>query len=181
MAPTVNDLRRHANVGFMRKLALGYLVPHNPEKSVRRHELFGTPIIRRVVMGTVGKNFDEPNYDSNYRLNRSRNRLEAATHFAMQGSVFNEKRHGIVGLGCIPLLAFDCSVGGASGVISGALIGAVMIAEVQLVALQRYNRARMIVRANDELAKGETFSEGYVNDFGLDSEAYASWSQDGLD
>ena len=48
---------------------------------------------------------------------------------------------------------------------------------VALVALQRYNRARMLKRVNDELAAGESISYGDKNWTGVDYRAEVAFDR----
>jgi hypothetical protein len=65
----------------------------------------------------------------------------------------------------------------ADGLIEGrgTAVSAISIfgigANLALVALQRYNRARMIQNVNSELKLGHVFREGYENYLGIDSRA----------
>ena len=56
---------------------------------------------------------------------------------------------------------------GANAVLAGG--------NLALVALQRYNRARMIKRVDEELQTGNSFRAGYENDFGIDALAVANF------
>jgi hypothetical protein len=53
---------------------------------------------------------------------------------------------------------------------SAAALGTAAI-HLPIIALQRFNRSRMIQRVNAELANGETYDPSYRNSFGIDSRA----------
>lgn len=174
--PTFQDLQDNAKTTVFRHALARYLIPKNYERSIRRHERLGTPIVRKVVMATTGKDRAAPHFDSNYRLNRSRNPLERSVHYALYGSVYNEKVHTLGALALEAGAACDFYNGGA--VYNTVGVAATVLAlgtQATLVALQRYNRARMIKRANEELANGATFSPGYRNSFGIDETAYTAY------
>lgn len=135
--PTFYDLKKHAEAGFIRRGLARYFIPNNYQRSIKIHRALGTPIIRAVVMGTVGR-MTSPGDGGNYRTDHSRSRLEAAINFAFRGSVFNE------------VVRFITNAIGSSF-------------NLGLVALQRYNRARMIQRADEELMQGSQFREDYKN------------------
>ena len=87
--------------------------------------------------------------------------------------MFNEVVHTAAAAQNISVIAADVMssvdyhVLGASGYVGAgalALNGAV-------VALQRYNRARMLARVNSELAAGESFSYSGENWTGIDARA----------
>lgn len=135
--------------------------------------MFGSAIVRKAVMGTADRlTPKEPNYDSQYRLNRTKGKLEAAAEFALGGSVINEGIH----TGMFVVTEVGLLLGEILGDIesSGAAIGTAII-HLPLIALQRYNRSRMIQRVNDELANGAVFDLGYRNSFGIDSRAVESY------
>ena len=61
--------------------------------------------------------------------------------------------------------------------ISLAFNTAIAGSQLSLVALQRYNRARMVKRINEELANGATFRNGYENWAGIDARAMENYRE----
>jgi 8-oxo-dGTP pyrophosphatase MutT (NUDIX family) len=167
-APSLHQLVRFAGPGWLRAAALRYLIPRDPDAAVRRHERLGTPLVRKLVMGTFGR-IVRSKYGTNYTLNEQLRPLEAATEFALYGSVFNEVLH--------LYLAVDLFLDVIGGVWSGTFDGDVisqstaLVANLALVALQRYSRARMVRAANGFLARGRGYRDGYRNWAGLDQRA----------
>ena len=166
--PSFYDLQDHAESSLVRRGIARYLIPRNYEKSIRRHQALGSPIVRKVVMGTIGRTTTS-GQGGNYRLDSSRSPIEASANFAFRGSVFNEAVHTIGALPSSFLLA-DSIIGG-----KGVTVPAISIAGIgfnlALVALQRYNRARMIQNVDTELRSGNVFREEYINYLGIDSRA----------
>lgn len=175
--PTFHELQDNAQSGLLRRATARYLIPRNYDRSIRRHERLGTPIIRKVVLFAMGRYKPEVLTHSNYALDKERGRLESSVDFALRGSVRNERIH-MQGLGmeAVAMGAFlDLGLTGGEGVsaiIGASLCAGVMAVHGELVALQRYNRARLIKRADEELAQGAQFSPGYTNEFGIDERAY---------
>jgi hypothetical protein len=123
-------------------------------------------------MGTVGRPIP-PGSGGNYRLDNRKSRIEAATNFAFKGSVFNELVH--------TLFAVPGSYAIANNIIDGRFditsVGnsAVVGFNLALVALQRYNRARMIKRIDEELLSGATYLPDYKNYLGIDARAVENY------
>jgi 8-oxo-dGTP pyrophosphatase MutT (NUDIX family) len=167
-APSLHQLVRYAGPGWLRAAALRYLIPRDPDAAVRRHERWGTPLVRKLVMGTFGR-IARSKYGTNYTLNEQLRPLEAATEFALYGSVFNEVLHLYLAVD----LFLDVIGGVWSGTFDGDVISqsTVLVANLALVALQRYSRARMVRAANGFLARGRGYRDGYRNWAGLDQRA----------
>ena len=167
-SPSLYELRRFAGVGLVRAALLRYLIPRDPDASVRRHELFGSPLVRKLVMGTVGR-LSRSGGGGNYRLGQGRSPSEAVTRFALRGSVFNEVWHILAAFFAARSAIADAVVGQFG---PGFVIGAVaVVVNLGLVALQRYNRARMVRAANRFLARGLGYPSVYRNWAGLDQRA----------
>ncbi|OLT04521.1 hypothetical protein BJF90_22045 [Pseudonocardia sp. CNS-004] len=166
--PTVHQLLRSTRSGRLRGALLRYLIPRDAHASVRRHERFGSPLVCKVVMGTVGR-MTRAGEGTNYRLDGSRPPLEAVTGFAVRGSVINELIH----LAAAVYTVLPVIAGLAAGRFGATfVINAVAVAvNVALVALQRYNRARMVRAADRFLAAGHGYRAGYRNWAGLDRRA----------
>lgn len=175
--PNFYDLQQHAESGPIKRGIARYLIPRNYEKSIRRHQAIGSPIVRKVIMGTTGR-LSVPGQGGNYRLDHKRSPIEASTNFAFKGSVFNEVVHT---LGAIP-----SSIALTEGLIAGrgATVSAISVAGIgfnmALVALQRYNRARMIQNIDNELQSGFVYRENYINYLGIDCRAVDNYIVDQL-
>lgn len=166
--PNIYELEKNAEANIVKRGLARYLITQNYERSLKWHQRLGTPIVRKLVMGTVGR-LSHSGSGGNYRLDDSRSRIEAATNFAVRGSVFNEAVHTVV--------AMPASVEVANAVLEGRYGTGVAVNaglagfNLALVALQRYNRARMVKRVDEELQSGATFREGYENWLGIDHRA----------
>lgn len=172
--PSFYDLANHAEAGVVTRGLTRYLTTHNYERSIRFYERMGMKYVRKIVMSTLGR-MSTPGSGGNYRLNELSSDLEAAHNFAYGGSAFNEAVHTVallpVALGlCDSVL--DERLDGYS-VAQTLMIGA----NVALVGLQRYNRARMIKRVDEELKCGKTFHRNYENWTGIDAGAVARYEQ----
>lgn len=55
LRPDFNELMDNAEAGLARRAIARYLIPRDADASVKRHERFGTPIVRKIVMGTIGR------------------------------------------------------------------------------------------------------------------------------
>ena len=172
LEPTVNDLMEYSEASVARRALTRYFFTRNPEKTIQRHEKLGTPLIRQLVMGTVGRLFPRNHQGwSNYRLDKTKRPIDAAMRFAVSGSVFNEVIHTAAAAHNIAVIASDVmtSVHRLEGLASST--PGFFALNVALVALQRYNRARMLKRVNDELAAGESLGYGDRNWTGVDYRA----------
>lgn len=163
--PTFNDLLDNAEAGVMKRALNAYLFSRNPERTIKIHKFLGAAATRSVIMNTYGKYF--PRWSgSNYRTDASKSRLEGATRFAVGGSVFNEAVHAGVAIWNVGivyfLIQFDRSI---------IFNSAAIVFNSALVSLQRYNRAKMVVRINEELEAGREYDDEYTNWLGLDSRA----------
>lgn len=159
--PSFNDILDNNDAGLGGKILSRYLFSRNPERTEKLHRFLGAAITRKLIMGTYGKYYPR-RAGSNYRTDPNVSRLESATNFAVGGSVFNELYHTAVAAAYIPSL-LDGNVEQYN------LFGFAL--NMALVSLQRYNRARMTIRINEELAKGETYSPSYSNYLGIDGSA----------
>jgi hypothetical protein len=90
--PNFYDLQDNAEAGFIKRSIGRYFFTRNYERSIRIHRAIGSPLVRKVVMGTVGR-ISQPGSGGSYRLDHSRSRLESAVNFSVRGSVFNEVVH----------------------------------------------------------------------------------------
>lgn len=172
--PSVDDLVNYAEANIAQKALTRYFFSSQPERTVQRHERLGTPLIRAAVMGTVGRLFPRNHYGwSNYRLDKSKRPIDAAMSFATGGSVFNEVIHTGAAAQNISIIAADVmsSVDHHLLTANGYVGIGFFALNTALVTLQRYNRARMLVRINEELAAGESFSEQAKNWTGVDARA----------
>ena len=170
--PSFYDLQDHAEASLLKRGIARYLIPRNYEKSIRRHQALGSPIVRKVVMGTIGR-ITTSGQGGNYRLDSRRSPIEASANFAFRGSVFNEAVHTIGALPSSFLLANGLIEGKGVTVSTISLVGIGF--NLSLVALQRYNRARMIQNVDTELRAGNVFREGYENYLGIDGRAVDSY------
>ena len=166
--PSFYDLQDHAESSLVRRGIARYLIPRNYEKSIRRHQALGSPIVRKVVMGTIGR-ITTSGQGGNYRLDSRRSHIEASTNFAFRGSVFNEAVHTIGALPSMIVIADGLIEGRPSVASAVSVVGCGF--NLALVALQRYNRARMIQTVDTELRSGNVFREEYINYLGIDSRA----------
>ena len=166
--PSFYDLQDHAESSLVRRGIARYLIPRNYEKSIRRHQALGSPIVRKVVMGTIGRTTTS-GQGGNYRLDAKRSPIEASANFAFRGSVFNEVVHTIGALPSMIVIADGLIEGRPSVASAVSVVGCGF--NLALVALQRYNRARMIQNVDNELRSGYVFREGYENYLGIDGRA----------
>ena len=166
--PSFYDLQDHAESTLIRRGIARYLIPRNYEKSIRRHQALGSPIVRKVVMGTIGRT-TKSGQGGNYRLDAKRSPIEASANFAFRGSVFNEVVHTVAALPSVIVIADGLIEGRPSVASTVSVVGCGF--NLALVALQRYNRARMIQNVDNELKSGYVFREGYENYLGIDARA----------
>ncbi|MFI5212410.1 MAG: hypothetical protein ACHQTE_00425 [Candidatus Saccharimonadales bacterium] len=170
--PGFYDLEKNAEVGFVRRAFGRYLTTRNYDRSIKMHTMLGTPLIRKVVMGTAGR-MHHSGSGGNYRLEGDKSKIEAATNFAYKGSVFNEVVHAVAALPSAAVVTMDALTNNFD---VGAEINIGTFAfNAALVALQRYNRARMIKRVDEELQEGATYRPGYENKFGIDHRAVENY------
>ncbi|MDB5185075.1 MAG: hypothetical protein JWN38_883 [Candidatus Saccharibacteria bacterium] len=167
--PNFQDLEQHAEAGIVKRGIARYLFSRNPERSIKVHTCLGAPVVRAVLMGTYGRLIPRSG-GSNYRTDPSKSRLEAATRFAVGGSVFNEAVHTALVAWNTEILVNDIS-DGHNFTVSAIATGV----NAALVSLQRYNRARMVVRVNEELEAGATYRDTYENYLGIDHRAAVNY------
>lgn len=172
--PSFYELQDRAEAGVIKRGITRYLTTRNYERSIKLHTYLGSPLTRKAVMATVGRNIP-PGTGGSYRLDNSKSKIEAATNFAYSGSVFNEVVHTVGGLPVTSMVVSDVIEGkyGTGFVVNSLAAGA----SLALVALQRYNRARMIKRVDEELQGGNQFRSGYENWAGIDSRAVKNYEE----
>lgn len=165
--PGIYDLINNAEAGSSKRLLNRYLMPRDYDRSIKLHKAIGAPIVRKLVLKT-DKRKRSSKGGSNYRLDATKSKIEAATSFAVGGSVYNEAAHSAIAMPTGAMMT-DALLEGKFG--TGAMYAGITGANLALVSLQRYNRARMLKRADEELASGATFSPGYKNWLGVDHRA----------
>jgi len=170
--PNFYDLQKNAEAGIVKRGIARYLITRNYDRSIKWHERLGSPIVRKIVMGTIGR-ISHSGSGGNYRLDKTRSPIEAATNFAFSGSVFNEVVHTVAAM---PTTA------GVVGLIAEGKYGIDLAANtfvtgfnLAMVALQRYNRARMIKRVDEQLQEGKTYRGTYENWLGIDARAITNY------
>jgi hypothetical protein len=141
---------------WSKRIARRYFITHNYERSIKVHEALGSKVIRKVVMGTAGK-LRRERYNSNYHIGVEGSPLDRAAKYAFKGSVINEVIHGAQGY-LLSAVAIKNLIEDGNTSPFVATFGAINLG---LVALQRYNRARMINYLDDALSSGRGFSEEY--------------------
>ena len=154
-------------LGFARRALSRYLFPKNIDASIRRHERLGTPIVRKVVMGTVGRAAFRlfPNHQDLFNYFLPEPSLEGAMSFSTKGTVVNEAIHmGVAAEIALTNLhtgnytqpfveAFANPTWYHTGDLLISTPSAIAI-NLGLVAVQRYNRARAARVANRALEHG---------------------------
>lgn len=169
--PNLNDLMDNAEAGFARRAIARYLFSRNPERSVKAYTHLGMPLVRKVVMATGGRIVPQRDgIGTNYHTDNSKSVIERSTRFAVGGSVFNEVVHTALAANSVHNM-INHFADSSSPAISISAFGV----NAALVGLQRYNRARMHVRINEELAAGNTFDPDYTNWLGIDGRAVANY------
>jgi hypothetical protein len=167
--PNARDLQQYAPADIVRRGLARYLLPRNPARTVRIHTYLGAPLTRALIMKTYGRLIPRTPF-SNYRTDPYKSRIEAATTFALGGSVFNEAVHAAGMLMSSSAITSGINEGNlsASSVVSLVFNGA-------LVSLQRYNRARMMLRVDEELAAGNGYRPDYRNWLAMDERAVEAY------
>ncbi|HEX7483998.1 MAG TPA: hypothetical protein VF281_02495 [Candidatus Saccharimonadales bacterium] len=171
--PGFYDLQENAEANLVKRGLTRYFTTRNYERSIKWHTRLGSPVIRKVVMGTVGRLISRPGGGGNYRLDSDKSRIEAATSFAFGGSVFNETVHTIAAIPSGVAIVADIAESKYGEGLAINTGGAVL--NLALVALQRYNRARMIKRIDEELQNGSTYKSDYENWTGIDNRAVENY------
>lgn len=179
-----NEFREKAGEANIAKKAITrYFFPKHFDSSVKRYELAGMPIVRKIVMGTTGRIFPRTT-KSNYRLGGAS--LEKALDFATGASVINEAVHTGFALGFTVLhrnelfsavtnMATDPSLGHAETL---ATCSAGIAINGILACLQRYNRARITKVANFALEHGHFPKANYENWLRLDGRTAELFNQE---
>ena len=154
------------DLGFARRALSRYLFPKNIEASIKRHERLGTPVLRNVVMGTIGRAFKHlPNHRDIFNYFLPEPTLEGALSFSAVGTVINEGIHlGVAGQMALTNLntstytqPFVEAFKNPTWYHSGDLLlstPSTIALNLGLVAVQRYNRARVMHVANRALEYG---------------------------
>lgn len=163
--PDFNDIMDNTEVGVFKRGLTRYLFSRNPERTEKTHKIFGASIVRTAIMSTYGRLLPRYPY-SNYRTDRDKTRVEGSTRFAVGGSVVNEGLHTGAALHQSYELLQDFAAGQSFSVHAVAFG-----INTAFVSLQRYNRARMVQRVNEEFQNGNGFDYSYTNWLGLDSVA----------
>lgn len=167
--PNFNDLLINADAGRFKKILARYLFGHDSKRTERLHRNLGAPITRKIVMSTFGRIMPRTDWN-NYRIDPRRSVIEGAARFAVGGSVFNEGWHTAAALQQ-GYEAFSDILSGQSYIVSAGAT----VANLALVSLQRYNRARMVIRINQEFERGHGFRDSYTNWLGLDARAVSNY------
>ncbi len=161
------ELMAASEVGILQKGVRRYLFTRNYERSLRLHKAIGTPVMRKVIMGTVGRVI-KPFTGGNYRLNKHLGKMESAANFAVRGSVFNEAWHTLVAVPQITELMSEVASGNPD---IATFNTAALAINLGCVAVQRYNRARISAYLDRQLQKGKEFDPAYKNWLGIDYRA----------
>ena len=179
------SLRDAADPSLIKRGLLRYLVPKNRETSIKRHKRIGTPIVKKIVMGTVGwpiNHFNRKYNDTgvaivkHYNMSRDKGRVEGAISFAFGGSVFSEAIHlpfGVWGLYALSSDQINDTGPPTTSLELVATAGATAL-NLSLVALQRYNRSRAIHILDKSLENGREINPSFRNWSGVDGQAYQS-------
>jgi hypothetical protein len=171
-APGFYDLYDAAEISWPLRVARRYFVPKNYERSLKIHEALGSKVLRGIVMKTAGRLRRERS-ESNYHIGNHGNALDRTANFAFKGSVFNEVVHGVLGA---PAAMTSLSAILNEGLNPAVAIGTIpAMLNLGLVAVQRYNRARMIEFMDESLQSGETFTPGYHNWAGTDDRSHTNF------
>lgn len=165
--PGLYEVMSNSDTGPVRRVIRRYLFTSNPERSVQIHKAIGTPILRKVIMGTVGRAI-KPFSGGNYRLNERKGKMEAMANFAVHGSVFNEAWHTAVAIPQVTRFIGEIASGSPDIVTSSSMF---MLLNLGCVAVQRYNRARIAGVLDRQLQAGREFEPGYTNWLGIDARA----------
>jgi len=167
--PTFNELRDNAEAGIVRRGLGRYLFSSNPERSIKMYTYLGMPLLRKAIMSSYGHLFPGGPM-GNYRTNPDKSMIERSTRFTVGGSVFNEGLHTAVAANATHDLINNI-VDGRNPTVSAIAVGV----NTALVGLQRYNRARMSQRVNEELEAGRTFDPDYKNWLGIDGRSVENY------
>lgn len=165
-----DELRRNAKAGIVKRAITRYLFPKNHEASVKRHRIVGSPIYRKIIMGTVGRGASFS--ATNYGLNVKKGKMESTMDHAVSNSVFNETVHMTGVVAGLHLLAGEVMAGKFD--ITDP-IGIPLVVNLGCVAVQRYNRARIMGVIDRSLQRGREFDENYTNWLGLDARALGNY------
>lgn len=167
--PGFYDVYANSDLPWTKRLARRLLITGNYERSIRLHKALGTRLVGALVMNTVGR-LRKETYNSNYHLGEEGSPLDRAAKYAFKGSVFNEVVHGAFGYPAAIVATADWIENGPN--FSPSLVSAVM--NLGLVALQRYNRARMIQYIDHALREGRGFSPEYQSWTDVDASSLAT-------
>lgn len=173
--PTFNDLLDNTEAGVTQRGISRYLFSRNPDRSVKMYTYLGMPMVRTVVMGSLGRLIPR-SANSNYRTDPRKTIIEGSTRFAIGGSVFNEGVHSAVATYYV-YNTISAINGGENPFFDVTFL----CANTALVGLQRYNRSRMVQRINQELAAGNTYDTDYGNWLGIDRRAVLNYQENNVD
>ncbi len=154
--PGFYEVYDKSELSLPKRIARRYFITNNYERSIKIHERLGTKVLRSIVMNTVGR-FRTETHPSNYHIGERGNPLDRAAKFAFKGSVFNEVVHGAIGYPAALFTAMDWMENGPQ--LSVSAVNATF--NLGLVAVQRYNRARMIGYLDHALHTGRGFTPEY--------------------
>jgi hypothetical protein len=172
--PTVYDLIRIAPGSDLTRLAVRCLFTPDYEKSIWLHETFGTQVVRKVIMRTIGRVWWwGKKAGTNYHTDPSIPRIEADTNYSVIGSAITELLHATLAIQCTYTAATKILVSGDWTTGKICLSGAAL--NSALIAVQRYNRARMMQRIDGELRNGAEYSPDYQNWAGIDARALGAF------
>lgn len=173
--PSIYDLIAHAQPNERYNRVPKFLIPTDYERSIDHHKRFGTPTLQRLFM-KVGRRTPGSCLDPS-----AKSRLEAVVDFAFKQTVVNEKlglltlaAGGALG-GVSAVGAAEAQGGGAEVVAVGAMTLGFVAVKSGLVAIQRYNRARLMRVADRLLQRGDQFDPGYTNSYGVDARAMKAY------
>lgn len=167
--PGFYDVYENSEISLPKRIARRLFITDNYERSISIHEHLGSKVLRGIVMKTAGR-LRKETYNSNYHLGEEGSPLDRAAKFAFNGSVFNEVVHGAYGYPGAVFLAKDWVENGPR--LSANL--ALTALNLGLVAVQRYNRARMIRYLDRALHNGEGFSDSYQSWTDVDSSSLSA-------
>lgn len=181
-APVMSTPQRIARILF---------IPRDLEASVKRHERYGSKILRDKFMHYFGDRISKPVSSHPYRISRSvdtdrsasteqsnggnKKVIDVAADFALRQTVYNEVIHIIPFLGHPLRLAIKKSVAKSRGdrlrisPLEKIGIFANLLENLGLIAIQRYNRSRMLRMIDRKIKRGQRLTELPKDYFGVNS------------
>ena len=169
---STRSLLANSDANIATKAAARYLFPNNAHNSVRRHKRIGTPILRKAVMRTAR----HPRYLSNYTMDARKGRMERSAEYATKQSVFNEVFHTVCLAQNIPVLFAELQNGSID---NPTMIKFWFALNLGAIAVQRFNRARIVQFLDKRLEKGKHFDDSYENWLHLDNRSVSPTAVDG--